>query len=122
MVDSGATSLFIDHKYASKHKMTKIPLEHPILLYNINGSKNEAGSITHKVRLALQVGQDREKFDFYITSLGPKKVILGLPWLHHCNPQIDWQEGTMRVNTNQQFDQEALELEVIHIAANRMEH
>src|ERR1700761_6640949 len=53
MVDSGATSLFIDHKFANKHRMIKMPLEHPILLYNIDGSKNEAGSITHKVRLAL---------------------------------------------------------------------
>src|ERR1700761_144140 len=83
MVDSGATSLFIDHKFVSKHKMMKMPLDHPILLYNIDGSKNKAGSITHKVKLALQVGQDKEKFDFYVTSLGPEKVILGLPWLHH---------------------------------------
>src|SRR6201996_9570085 len=112
MVDSGATSPFIDHKYASKHKMTKIPLEHPILLYNIDGSRNEAGSITHKVRLNLRVGQDREKFNFYISSLGPKKVILGLPWLHHRNPQINWQEGTMQLNANQQAEQEPLELEI----------
>ena len=79
MVDSGATSLFINHNFASKHKMTKTPLQHPILLYNIDSSPNEARSITHKVRLALRIGQDKEKFDFYLTSLGPKKVILGLP-------------------------------------------
>src|ERR1700761_6267999 len=121
MFDSGATSLFINHKYASKHNMMKIPLEHPILLYNIDGSRNKAGSITHKVRLNLRVGKDKEKFDFYITSLGPKKVILGLPWLRHRNPQINWQEGTMRLNTDQQFDQEPLELVVTHIAANCME-
>src|ERR1700761_8965478 len=121
MVDSGATSLFIDHKYASKHNMTKIPLEHPILLYNIDGSKNEAGSIMHKVKLKLRVGKDEEKFDFYVTSLGPEKFILGLPWLHHRNPQINWQEGTMQLNANQQFDPEPLELEVTRIAANHME-
>src|ERR1700761_8197775 len=96
MVDSGATSLFINHKFTSKHKMMKTPLEHPILLYNIDGSKNEAGSSTHKIWLALRVGQDKEKFDFYITSLGPEKVILRLPWLCHRNPQIDWQEGMMK--------------------------
>src|ERR1700761_30377 len=121
MVDSGATSLFIDHKYASKHKMTKVPLEQPILLYNIDGSRNEAGSIMHKVRLNLRVGKDKEKFDFYVTSLGPKKEILGLHWLHHRNPQINWQEGTMQLNADQQFDQEPLELEVTHVVANCME-
>ena len=90
MVDSGATSLFIDHKFAKQHRMVQQILEHPITLYNIDGSWNEAGSITHKVTLLLKVGQDEEKFDFYVTSLGPERVILGLPWLRHRNPQINW--------------------------------
>ena len=94
------------------------PLENPIQLFNIDGSLNEAGSITHKVELTLRVGQDREKFDFFITSLGPEKVILGLPWLHHRNPQIDWQEGTMRLNADQGVGSEPSELEVTRIAAN----
>ena len=75
----------------------------------------------HKVVLKLQVGQDKEKFNFYVTSLGPKKVILGLPWLCHQNPQIDWQEGTMRLNADQGVGPEPLEVEVTHIAANHME-
>ena len=83
MVDSGATSLFIDQKFVNQHKMLLEPLTQPITLYNIDGSLNEAGSITHKVRLLLKVGQDEEKFDFFVTSLGPEKVILGLPWLRH---------------------------------------
>ena len=49
MVDSGATSLFIDHKFVNQHKMLLEPLTQPITLYNINGSLNKAGSITHKV-------------------------------------------------------------------------
>ena len=79
MVDSGATSLFIDHKFASQHRMLKEPLENPIRLFNIDASLNKAGSITHKVKLNLRVGQDKEKFDFFPTSLRPEKVILGLP-------------------------------------------
>ena len=79
MVDSGATFLFIDHKFASQHRMLKEPLENPIRLFNIDASLNKAGSITHKVKLNLRVGQDKEKFDFFPTSLRPEKVILGLP-------------------------------------------
>jgi predicted aspartyl protease len=30
MVDSGATALFIDKKYADSQKMWQVPLEHPI--------------------------------------------------------------------------------------------
>jgi hypothetical protein len=57
--------------------MWQVPLEHPIRLHNIDGTLNEAGSITHKVKLSLKVGSDEEIFEFYVTSLGPEKVIFG---------------------------------------------
>jgi hypothetical protein len=121
MVDSGATALFVDKKYAESQKMWQIPLEHPIQLHNIDGTLNEAGSITHKVKLSLKVGSDEEIFEFYVTSLGPEKVILGLPWLRHRNPTINWQEGTMYLGADQGMSPEPLEIELTRIAANRME-
>jgi hypothetical protein len=121
MVDSGATALFIDKKYAESQKMWQVPLEHPIRLHNIDGTLNEAGSITHKVKLSLKVGLDEEIFEFYVTSLGPEKVILGLPWLRHRNPTINWQEGTMHLGADQGMSPEPLEIELTRIAANRME-
>ena len=121
MVDSGATSLFLDKKYADRHKMLQVPLKHPITLYNIDGMLNVAGSITHKVRLALKVGPSEDNYDFLVTSLGPEHVILGLPWLRQRNPQIDWQEGTMRLNSTAEIAQPELEVEVTRIMANRME-
>ncbi len=81
MVDSGATALFMDHKYTDHHNMWKTPLDNPISLYNIDGSLNEAGSITHKIRLKVKVGNESHEHDFFVMSLGPEKVILGLPWL-----------------------------------------
>jgi hypothetical protein len=122
MVDSGATALFIDKKYAESQKMWQVPLEHPIRLHNIDGTLNEAGSITHKVKLSLKVGSDEEIFEFYVTSLGPEKVILGLPWLRHRNPTINWQEGTMHLGADQGVSPEPLEIELTRIVANRMEH
>jgi hypothetical protein len=90
--------------------------------YNIDGTLNEASSITHKVKLSLKVGQDEEMFEFYVTSLGPEKVILGLPWLRHRNPTINWQEDTMHLGTDQGMSPEPLEIELMRIAANHMEH
>ena len=116
MVDSGATALFLDKKYTDRHKMWQIPLEYPITLYNIDGSLNEASSITHKVKLSLRIGQDKETFDFFVTSLGPEKGILGLPWLRHRNSAIDGQAGTMCLNSNSgDAAPEGLEIEVMHI-------
>jgi hypothetical protein len=122
MVDSGATVLFIDKKYADSHRMWQVPLEHPIRLHNIDGTLNEAGSITHKVKLLLKIGQDEESFEFFVTSLGPEKVILGLPWLRHRNPTINWQEGTMHLGADQGVSPAPREIEVTRIVANRMEH
>ena len=122
MVDSRATALFIDKKYADSQKMWQIPLESPICLHNIDRTLNEARSITHKVKLWLMIGSDEEKFEFYITSSGPEKVILGLPWLRHRNPCINWQAGTMSLNTDQGMGLEPFEVEVTKITANCMEH
>jgi hypothetical protein len=69
MVDSGATALFLDKKFADSQKMWQELLEHPIRLFNINGTLNEAGSITHQVSLYLCVGDKEEKHNFYVTQI-----------------------------------------------------
>ena len=55
-----------------------------------------------------------------LTSLHQSRaLILGLPWLRHCNPEINWHKGTMKLSTTQET--EVLELEITKVAANRME-
>ena len=111
MVDSRAMSLFLDRKYTVQHKMFQKPLEKPIIIYNIDGTLNKAGSITHYVNLILQVKGDKEKiFKFLITDLGPEIVILGLPWLRHRNPDIDWMNGTMKLAMSITEDEQELEV------------
>jgi hypothetical protein len=122
MVDSGATALFLDKKFADSQKMWQEPLEYPIHLFNINGTLNEAGSITHQVSLYLHVGDKDEKHNFYVTQIMPERVILGLPWLRHQNPSINWQTGTMHLSASQEVvNPEPLEVEVTRIMANHME-
>jgi hypothetical protein len=101
--------------------MWQEPLEHPIRLFNIDGTLNEASSITHQVSLYLRIGDKEEKHNFYVTQITPERVILGLPWLRHRNPTINWQTGTMHLNASQDKTPEPLEVEVMNIRANRME-
>ena len=89
MVDSGATSMFISHKFVARQRMLKEPLPRKIVLYNIDGTINKAGTIEDKVSLYLRIGDQERKWDFLVTDLGPEDVILGLPWLRHVNPAID---------------------------------
>ena len=94
MIDSGATGLFLNSTYAHRHRMITRPLLQPIKLYNIDGSPNRAGSITHSIRLMTQVDRNAPQLlEFLITDLGNEDVILGLPWLRKVNPNIDWEKG-----------------------------
>ena len=53
LVDSGATGEFIDQDYAKSCHFNLIKLKQPIPVYNIDGTLNEASSITEVVNLIL---------------------------------------------------------------------
>jgi hypothetical protein len=59
--------------------MLKEPLMRKIVLYNINGSQNKAGTIKDKVSLYLKIGDQERKWNFLVTDLGSEDVILRLP-------------------------------------------
>ena len=97
MIDSGATALFLNRRFVKQFDITTHPLENAISLYNIDGTKNKAGGITHFARLQLTVGSHTEKAEFLVTDLGPEDVILGLPWLKRVNPTVNWEKGEMEL-------------------------
>ena len=98
MIDSGATALFISHCFIKQNNVFCHRLVQDIPLYNIDGSKNKAGSITHYARLWVLMGEYDECLEFLVTDLGPEDVVLGLPWLRRVNPSIDWKEGAVEVD------------------------
>ena len=96
MIDSGATGLFLSQSFVDKHNVYTHPLRHPIELFNIDGSNNSAGYITHRARLRLVVSGREEWTEFLVTNIGSEDVILGLPWLRKVNPNIDWSIGRLQ--------------------------
>ena len=81
MIDSGATGLFIHSNFVQRHNVFSRPLPHSISVYNIDGSPNIAGSITHSTRLRVLVDEQEQWMEFLVTNIGTEDVILGLPWL-----------------------------------------
>ena len=77
--------------------MVQIPLAKLIQLYNINGTLNKAGSITASVKLYMTVEDQIGLWEFLVTDIGHENVILGLLWLRHTNPNIDWETGEMKL-------------------------
>ena len=97
MLDSGATGLFINRQYAAQRKLPTFPLNDQLPLYNIDGTPNKAGTITHFCRARLVTGDHDQEWDFLVTDLGPEDLILGLPWLRAVNPKVDWEDGTVEL-------------------------
>ncbi|TBU36571.1 hypothetical protein BD309DRAFT_842711, partial [Dichomitus squalens] len=53
LIDSGAGGLFIDKSFATKTQLPPKPLPTPIPIYNVDGTPNAEGSITHAVHTTL---------------------------------------------------------------------
>jgi len=97
-VDSGATGEFINHHYAKSNRLHTRKLSEPIPVYNVDGTLNEAGSITEVVYLILRYQNHLERTLFTVTGLGKQKLILGHSWLQKHNPEIYWVTGEVKMS------------------------
>jgi len=97
-VDSRATGEFIDCHYAKSNRLHTWKLSEPILVYNVDGTLNKAGSITEVVDLILRYWNHLEWTLFAVTGLGKQKLILGHSWLWKHNPEINWVTGEVKVS------------------------
>jgi len=96
LLDSGATGMFIDKKFAEGNGITMRPLNKPIRVYNVDGTLNQGGSITHEVTLMMSHKGHKEKAVFEVCDLGKSTVIIGYTWLQKHNPMIDWKTGDIK--------------------------
>jgi len=97
-VDSRATGEFIDRHYAKSNWLHTQKLSEPIPVYNVDGTLNEAGSITEVVDLILRYWNHLERTLFAVTGLGKQKLILGHSWLRKHNLEIDWVTGEVKMS------------------------
>ena len=92
LLDSGATENFIDPRTMEQLRLPIRKLAYPRIIYNIDGTLNKAGSITHVCPIKLQIGDQIQEMNFYVTDLGQDRIILGFPFLQKFNPKINWEE------------------------------
>ncbi|EGO05009.1 hypothetical protein SERLA73DRAFT_43588, partial [Serpula lacrymans var. lacrymans S7.3] len=60
-----------------------------IPIYNIDGTLNAGGYITHKWLFVVEYQDHREHITAEVTQLGKINLILGCTWLVKHNPEID---------------------------------
>ena len=81
MVDSGASTLFINKRFVNENKVRTRRLKQPIPVYNIDGTLNRSGSIEEVAILNMKIGDHEERTIFTVTDIGPEDVIIGIDWL-----------------------------------------
>jgi len=95
LIDSGAGGTFMDQNFARKHRLPLGKLEEPLIVFNVDGTLNKRGTITHFAELDVNFGTRTRKTRFLISGLGKQHLIFGFPWLEQENPIIDWKRGTL---------------------------
>ena len=61
LLDSGATGCFVDKSWALDRCLRLSKLVKPVLVLNVDGTRNQEGDITHYVLLTVGVGKHAEK-------------------------------------------------------------
>uniref|UniRef100_A0A0W0FSN7 RNA-directed DNA polymerase n=1 Tax=Moniliophthora roreri TaxID=221103 RepID=A0A0W0FSN7_MONRR len=103
LLDSGAGGRFISPKIARMLGKRWIQLPERIRVFNVDGTANKTAWITHVVELEFQIAGKEFRENFMILGIGEEDMILGLPWLRHHNPVIDWETGEIQFQPRQRI-------------------
>ena len=97
LIDSGATSNFINSALASKSIFVSTVLAQPIVLSLFDGKPATSGFIHQSVSTSVQFSDEStQTLDLFVTQLHPSApIILSLPWLQSMNPIMDWSRLTL---------------------------
>jgi hypothetical protein len=107
LVDSGATSSFIDQTFDVQHNFPVIKKSTLVPVEVIDGRTIASGAITHETTsLELCIGKHTEKIFFNIISTPHHPIILGLPWLEAHNRIIDWRSRFLTFSAQRCTSQE----------------
>jgi hypothetical protein len=93
LLDTGATENFINHQYATHLRLPVKRLQNPRKVYNVDGTPNKKGEIQFYTDLEVRTGERKTNMRFFLTELGPQRMILGYPWFVAVQPRIDWAKG-----------------------------
>jgi len=91
LLDSRAIGNFIDRDFVRTKGINTWSISCPILVYNMDGSPNEAGQISEVVDIVLYYKTHSERMLLTVSSLGRQNMILSYTWLKDHNPEVNWQ-------------------------------
>ena len=97
LLDSGAMELVMSLESIRKQGFKLKKIDRPIYVRNVNGSFDKEGLIKYMVEVNIYYQGHRERTEIDVIREQKWKVILGMLWLAHHNPKIDWKTGEVKM-------------------------
>jgi hypothetical protein len=124
LLDSGATHNFMDSRMAKRLRIGTRALARPRSIINVDGTGNQAGTLTKYTDLSISYQGITEVQHFFITNLGEDRAIFGFPWFQTFNPKVDWKkakiEGSAMVKTTREKLPQWAQISRMVLAARRI--
>src|SRR5712692_8196463 len=95
LFDSGCNGSNIDHCFVLRNKIPTRQVQNPMKVNNADGMENKHGMIKEYVILRVQIDKHIEELEFTVMQLNSTNVFLGLDWLRHHNPLVNWNMGQL---------------------------
>lgn len=95
LIDSGSSRNFINITFARRHSLPLTELQNPRGVIGING-KEVKSKIRFKTTINISIEGKTFKQRCYAMPLGDTNLILGLPWLQEADPEISWENMTIK--------------------------
>jgi Reverse transcriptase (RNA-dependent DNA polymerase) len=86
----------MDERTVQELGLGRKPLTRPGKVWNINGTENKAGMLTHYCELRVRIGAKEGVQKFFITNLGQERTIVGYPWVEYFDPPFDWKNKKLK--------------------------
>src|SRR5713101_2763990 len=96
LLDSGCDGSSIDHRFMLRNKIPTRQVQNLMKVTNANGTENKHGMIKEYVILRVQIDEHVEELEFAVTQLNSANIFLGLDWLRHHNPLVNWNMGQLQ--------------------------
>jgi len=97
LLDSGATGLVMSSELTWKQGFKLKKIDRPIYIKNVDGSFNKKGPIEHMVEVNIYYQEYKERMEINMIEGQKWSVILGMLWLAHHNPEIDWRTEEVKM-------------------------
>jgi len=97
LLDSGAMRLVMSLEFMKKQRFKLKKIERPIYIRNMDSLLNKEELIEHTVEMNIYYQGHRERMKIDVIGKQKWSVILGMLWLVHHNPKIDWKMGEVKM-------------------------